>query len=163
MKRAIAHLVVVTALAPLVWAYSSSTSPAATTAPQTQPAQSVPTATQVPTSAATPTAAQTSAGLGSKWSGTWTDTSPDTSSGTFSLTWTQVGNNLTGTIAVHGTPCITSGTVTGTLNGTGITFGAVSGQVTITYTGSVSGTKMQGTYSAPTCGDATGNWTASQG
>ncbi len=107
-----------------------------------------------------PSAAATPVGLGGQWSGTWTDTSPDTSGGTFALTWTQTGNTLSGTINVVGAACLTAGNVTGTINGSAISFGAVSGQVTITYTGSIAGTKMQGTYDAPTCGNAKGNWSA---
>jgi hypothetical protein len=61
---------------------------------------------------------------------------------------------------VTGAGCLTNGTVTGTLNGSSITFGAVSGAVTITYSGAISGNTMQGTYDAPTCGNAKGNWSA---
>jgi len=110
-----------------------------------------------------PSEAPTAAGLAGVWNGTWQDTSPDTSSGTFAVTFTVVGNNLAGSIAVKGTPCLTSGTVTGMVNGSTISFGAVSGKVTITYDGSVSGSKMAGTYSAPTCGNAKGNWAATLG
>jgi hypothetical protein len=81
-------------------------------------------------------------------------------SGTFAVTLTQSGGQLSGTIIVRGTQCLTTGTVTGTTTGSTITFGAVSGQITITYNGSISGNKMQGTYSAPVCGKATGNWAA---
>jgi hypothetical protein len=109
-----------------------------------------------------PSEASTALGLGGPWSGTWQDTSPDTSSGTFAVTFTQTGNNLSGMITVKGTPCLTSGTVTGTITGGTISFGAVSGQVQITYDGSVSGTKMQGTYAAPACANAKGNWSATK-
>jgi hypothetical protein len=169
MKLSLLRWMAPAALAVLIGACSS----AATAAPPT-PAQSVLAATSaptgalpipsdVPTAADTPTAAATAPGLGGKWNGTWTDTSPDTSNGTFALTWTQNGSNLSGTITVAGTPCISAATVTGSLNGSAITFGAVSGRVTITYTGTIAGTKMSGTYSAPNCGNATGNWQATQG
>ena len=62
---------------------------------------------------------------------------------------------------LQGTPCLTGGTVTGTITGGAISFGAVSGQVTVTYDGSVSGNKMQGTY-ATGCGNAKGNWAATK-
>jgi hypothetical protein len=39
----------------------------------------------------------------------------------------------------------------------------VSGQVRITYDGSVSGSSMKGTYSAPACGNAKGDWSATIG
>jgi hypothetical protein len=109
-----------------------------------------------------PSVAPSALGLAGVWNGTWQDTSPDTSSGTFAVTFTEAGSALSGTIAVKGTPCLTSGTVTGTITGSTISFGAVSGQVTITYDGSVSGSKMQGTYAAPACGNAKGNWSATQ-
>jgi hypothetical protein len=102
-------------------------------------------------------------GLAGLWNGNWKDSSPDTSGGTFAVTFTQTGSNLSGTIAVKGAPCLTNGTVTGTITGSTISFGAVSGQVTITYNGSISGSGMQGTYDAPACGNAKGNWTAAKG
>ncbi len=150
---------------------SASTSPPATQAPQTvlaatatPAATPAPTAVSTPAPAATPTPAATPApaGLAGQWSGKWQDTSPDTGGGTFALTWTQSGNTLAGSITVHGAPCLTTGTVTGTLNGSAISFGAVSGQVKITYDGSYSGNTMQGTYSAPGCGNAKGNWSATK-
>ncbi len=116
-------------------------------------------ATATPVSSVAPSAL----GLNGPWNGTWQDTSPDTSNGSFAVTFVQAGNNLSGTITISGAGCITAGTVTGTVNGSTINFGAVSGQVQITYDGTVSGNKMQGTYSAPTCGNAKGNWSATQG
>jgi len=110
-----------------------------------------------------PSEAPTAFGLGGKWNGTWQDTSPDTSSGSFAVTFAQTDNNLSGTITVKGTPCLTSGTVTGTITGSTISFGAVSGQVRITYDGTISGGKMQGTYAAPACANAKGNWSATSG
>jgi hypothetical protein len=167
MKRSFLPFVALAALTPLFWACSSAAtaSPAATS----QPAQTVIAATATPAAAATatlaPSSAPTALGLGGKWSGTWTDTSPDSSSGTFSLTWAQTGSTLAGTIKVSGTPCLSGGTVTGTINGGTISFGAVSGQVKVTYDGSITGAgKMGGTYSASSaCASAKGNWTATQG
>jgi hypothetical protein len=167
MKRSLLSFVALAALTPLLWACSSAAtaSPAATS----QPVQTVLAATATPAPVATdttvPSAAPTALGLGGQWSGTWTDTSPDSSSGTFSLTWTQTGSTLAGTIKVDGTPCLTGGAVTGTINGSTISFGAVAGRVTITYDGSITGAgKMGGTYSASdACASAKGNWTATQG
>jgi hypothetical protein len=51
--------------------------------------------------------------------------------------------------------------VTGTINGSAISFGAVSGQVQVAYDGTVSGNKMQGTY-ATGCGNAKGTWAATK-
>jgi hypothetical protein len=171
MNRSLLRLLALAAAsAMLVGACSSSgatgSPPVVTEAPQTVlPATETPapTPTAAPTLASTPSSAPTALGLGGQWSGIWKDTSPDTSSGTFSLSWIQTGNNLAGSITVKGTPCLSGGTVTGTINGSSISFGAVSGQVKITYDGSISGNKMQGTYSAPTCGNAKGDWSATQG
>jgi hypothetical protein len=96
------------------------------------------------------------------WQGTWTETDPDSMGGDFTVTWTQTGNTVAGTIQVTGTPCITQGTVNGQLDGQAITFGAVQGERTIAYTGMVSTdlNSMSGTFDASTCGDAVGTWQA---
>jgi hypothetical protein len=53
--------------------------------------------------------------------------------------------------------------VSGTINGSTISFGAVSGTQTVVYDGSISGTTMTGTYTAPAaCVDAKGTWTATK-
>jgi hypothetical protein len=141
--------------------------PAASTPSPVPPSQGpIPPASAAPSAmeSSVPSEAPSVAGLGGHWTGSWTDTSPDTSSGGFDLTWTQDGSSLSGNITITGAACISTATVTGTLNGNTITFGAVSGQVQITYTGSVGAdmNSMQGTYSAPNCGDAQGNWSASR-
>jgi hypothetical protein len=134
--------------------------PVVTVAPATPTL--VPTPTETPSPSSTLTAPPSALGLAGSWNGTWKDTSPDTSSGTFTVAFVQTSNNLTGTIVVKGTPCLTNGTVTGTLTGGSIRFGAVSGLVTITYDGTISGGTMQGTYAAPACGQAKGNWSATK-
>jgi hypothetical protein len=109
------------------------------------------------------TAEPAAADLSGTWDGTWTDTSPDTSSGTFELVWQQDGSSLDGTITVHGTACLTDAGITGVLSGGQISFGAVEGQVTISYDGDVAGdgASMQGTYQASaSCANATGDWKA---
>jgi hypothetical protein len=170
MKRSLWHLIALAgASAMLLAACSSSTAttaPTATSAPLATatpvPPTLAPTATAAPSGTPTATAAPTAAGLAGAWNGSWHDTSPDTSSGTFVVTFTQTVGNLTGTIVVKGTPCLAGGTVTGTVSGSTISFGAVSGKVTITYSGTMSPGKMQGTYSAPACGNAKGTWSATQ-
>jgi hypothetical protein len=113
-----------------------------------------------------PTASQSTGGitgsdLSGTWTGIWTNNSPDHSTGSFELQWQQQGSVLSGTITIHGTPCLTDGTITGALNGKTITFGAVAGQVQVGYTGSVSGTTMSGTYTTA-CGNAVGTWQAAK-
>jgi hypothetical protein len=88
---------------------------------------------------------------------------PDQVGGSFVLTWTQSGNALSGGIVVKGTPCLSVAVVTGSVSGSTISFGAVSGKNTVVYNGTISGSTMQGTYIAPAaCVDAHGKWTATK-
>ena len=90
-----------------------------------------------------------------KLAGTWSGSYAGGYSGTFTLHWTQSGSRLKGTIALsnpHGTY-----NITGSVNGTGIKFGAVG--VGALYSGSVaaSGLSMSGRW---TSGPAKGTWKA---
>jgi hypothetical protein len=118
------------------------------------------------TAAATPTATAASTdaafGLGGIWGGEYVSTSTPGSTGTFILDWTQTGSALSGTISVTNTPCVSEGTITGTVEGSQITFGAVEGAYSIAYEGTVSGDSMSGTYSSPSCGNAAGTWQAAK-
>jgi hypothetical protein len=96
-------------------------------------------------------ATTTSSKLGGTWAGSYTGRY----AGTFTIHWTQTRSRLNGTIALsnpHGTY-----TITGSVNGTGIKFGAVG--VGALYSGSVSasGTSMSGNW---TSGPAKGSWKA---
>ena len=166
MKHSILRLIALTAALALLLAACGTTGATPSPAPTATATATVPLVlptvapTLTPSSTPAPSEAPTALGVTGLWSGTWQDTSPDTLSGTFAVTLAQTGSQLSGTIIVSGTRCLTSGTVTGTTTGSTINFGAVSGQITITYKGSISGNRMQGTYSAPDCGNATGNWVA---
>lgn len=87
--------------------------------------------------------------LAGKWSGHY----GGAFSGTFKLQWTQSGSKLHGTIRLSNP----GGTydVSGSVRGKSIKFGAVS--VGATYTGSVSGKTMSGSYKTPGGG---GKWSA---
>ena len=76
--------------------------------------------------------------------GTWSGQYSGGYNGTFTLHWTQSGSKLTGTIKLSQP----SGTfnVNGSVHGSAISFGAVSAGAT--YTGSVSGKSMSGSYRA---------------
>jgi hypothetical protein len=87
--------------------------------------------------------------LAGRWSGTY----GGAFSGTFRLQWKQSGSKLTGSIALSN-PKGTYG-ITGSVHGRAIKFGAVGAGAT--YTGSVSGTKMSGSYKSPQGG---GTWSA---
>lgn len=96
------------------------------------------------------------------WDGTWTSTSDPGVDGTFHIDFTRSGAVLNGSISITDTPCITTGTITGTLDGDNIEFGAVQGTQNIAYTGTISGSSMSGTYAAPQCGNGTGDWEATK-
>ena len=86
-------------------------------------------------------------------SGKWAGRYAGTFSGTFTLNWLQNGSKLHGTITLS-----TSGTVpvNGTVEGDSIKFGTV-GSTAVTYTGTVSGNSMSGSYDTPSGG---GHWSA---
>lgn len=101
-------------------------------------------------------AASTPAPTGTDLSGTWKGSYSGSFSGTFTLQWTQDGSKLTGTIdlSTDGTPDI-NGSVTGNT----IQFGTV-GSSAITYTGTVNGDSMSGSYKVG--GSAGGSWNATK-
>jgi len=113
-----------------------------------------PTSSAPQTSAAPATTAATTAAAG--LSGSWSGQYSGAFTGTFQLSWQQTGSNLSGTITLS-----TSGTVplTGAVNGSKISFGTV-GSAAITYSGTVSGNSMSGTYQIN--GAAGGPWSATK-
>ena len=86
-------------------------------------------------------------------SGTWSGQYSGGYNGTFTLHWTQSGSQLTGTIKLS-QPSGTFG-INGSVRGSAISFGAVDAGAT--YTGSVSGKSMSGSYKALPSG---GSWSA---
>jgi hypothetical protein len=128
------------------------------TASPSETASPSPTSTMADVVTPTPILA-TLGSLTGAWKGTWTNTTPQTAVGTFVLTWAQQGNMLFGAIGVTGSNCITAGNVTGNVDGSKISFGAVEGGTSIQYEGVVSGTIMTGTYRSE-CGNSSGTWTA---
>jgi len=98
-------------------------------------------------------AALGAAGSSSSVAGTWSGKYNGAFSGTFTLHWKLTRSKLTGSIDLskpHGTYGIT-----GSVDGSAIKFGAVGAGAT--YTGSVSGKSMSGTYMTPRGG---GRWSA---
>lgn len=122
---------------------SSSTTTSATTA-------STAAATTTTTSRA---AASSESGLSGQWKGQYNGAY----NGTFVLNWQQSGSSLAGKITISAP--LSTLKVNGTLHGSSITFGTV-GSLAITYTGTVSGTSMSGSYSTPGGG---GSWSATKG
>ena len=95
-------------------------------------------------------------------SGKWLGSYSGAFSGTFNLTWQQSGQNLSGTITVSGLGNAPT-SIHGTVKGTSISFGTV-GSESITYSGSVSGKSMSGTWQIQAGGRTMGggSWKASQ-
>jgi hypothetical protein len=101
------------------------------------------------------TAAATNGSLaGNSLTGTWSGTYSGDYHGTFTLHWTQSNSRLTGTINLSN---VGRTNITGTVRGSTIRFGTVGNANAITYSGSVSGTSMSGTYKT---GGAGGSWRA---
>jgi hypothetical protein len=108
-----------------------------------------------PTTAApvTTTSAPASVDLSGSWSGKYSGAF----TGTFQLSWQQTGSKLSGTITLSTQPGSLS--LNGTVTGSQISFGTV-GSEAITYSGSVSGNSMSGTYQV--AGQAGGPWSATK-
>lgn len=139
----------VSALAVTAVACSSNNQTTATQSSATTPAATTPTATAQ--------ASSTSAVAGDL-SGTWSGKYSGDYHGTFTLTWQQSGSKLSGTIEL---PSLGGSLpVNGTLEGDTISFGTVGSQE-ITYSGSVSGSSMSGTWQLGG-GAGGGSWSASK-
>ena len=101
------------------------------------------------------TAAATNGRLaGGSLTGTWSGTYRGAYHGTFTLHWTQSGSRLTGTIKLSS---VGRTNITGSVRGSTIRFGTVGNANAITYSGSVSGKSMSGTYKT---GGVGGSWSA---
>lgn len=79
------------------------------------------------------------------------------------MTFQVAGSRLSGPIHINNSTCVSDGTVTGTVSGSRINFGAVRAAQQISFTGVLSGDTLSGTYSAPSCGGEKGTWTATRG
>ena len=104
-------------------------------------------------SGATALAAPSSPTARSSLAGTWSGHYGGAYSGTFTLHWTQSGPRLIGSIALS-KPAGTF-SITGSVRGNAIKFGAVGAGAT--YTGTVSGRSMSGNYTTALGG---GTWGA---
>ena len=108
---------------------------------------------------ASPSPKPTQGRIAGTWNGTWAGVTYPTTAGAFTVVFAQSGNQLTGSITISGTPCLTGGSISGTVSGDVIAFGAVQGEVTVLYDGAISGDTMAGTWSTD-CGNAVGTWQA---
>ena len=94
---------------------------------------------------------------GGSLTGTWSGTYRGAYHGTFTLHWTQSKSRLTGTIKLSS---VGRTNITGSVRGSTIRFGTVGNANAITYSGSVSGNSMSGTYQVANGGS--GSWSASK-
>jgi hypothetical protein len=105
----------------------------------TGPAETAPTG---PTAATGPTGAGVIMG---SWTGTWgIEGLPD--AGTFSMEITPTTDGFEGVIEIRSSECVSGGTVAMGLEGDRITFGVVDAEHEISFTGTVAGDRMSGTW-----------------
>lgn len=103
-----------------------------------------------------PSAPKATSALSGRWSGHYSGAYL----GTFKLSWHQSGSHLHGRITISNPESTLP--INGTVNGTAITFGTV-GSTAITYTGTVSGNSMSGSYKVQGANGSTGGpWSASK-
>jgi len=127
---------------------SAASTPAGGTEATTAPSSSSFEATGSPVSSST---------VDGKWNGSYQPNGGG--SGDFSVTFTQTGSSLDGTLSIS-VACLDGAKVTGKVNGDSIDFGSVQGQCTVDYKGTIKGDQMSGTYGL---GQGTaGTWTASK-
>ncbi len=142
-----------------VVALGCSSSKKATTTNTTAPANTAASASTASTGTAdsSTTAPQASGDLSGTWSGNYSGAF----SGTFTLTWQQTGSNLSGTIKISGLGDVPTN-IDGSVQGSSIRFGTVHGEE-VTYTGSVSGSSMSGSWQIQVPGHTVqGSWNASK-
>ncbi len=129
---------------------STTTSPpvGGTGSPSSAPSSSSVTSTGSPVSSST---------VDGKWNGSYSPNGGG--SGDFSVTFTQTGASLDGTLSIA-VSCLNGAKVTGKVTGNSIQFGSVQGQCSVDYKGTISGAQMSGTYGLG-AGTA-GTWKASK-
>jgi hypothetical protein len=149
--RSALGLVPAAALAVTLAACSSS----ASTAPPTTKHQAT-----TPAAVAQATSAPASAPAASALSGTWHGQYSGSYQGTFVLHWNQAASKLSGHIHISN-PASTM-LIHGSVAGGSIRFGTV-GSYAITYSGTVSGGSMSGTYHVANGNAGGGPWSASKG
>ena len=101
--------------------------------------------------------------LSGSWSGSWASTRYPIQGG-FQMDLAQTPGGFEGHIFISGSDCVSGGTITGTVTGKHVAFGVVqSSGKKVSYTGTLSGSRMSGAFSSPSCGGDAGNWKATKG
>lgn len=114
----------------------------------------------VPTASPAPTPPPGSDVAGT-WTGTWANTSPDTSSGALTLVLEQAGPDLTGTLRMDDSICVTEQVLSGTnVDGRIALQNSLRDEVELE--GALTGSTMSGTFSM-SCDNASGTWSVSRG
>ena len=153
-RRLVLGMTAAAALAMTLAACSSSGS----NTPQVTATQSAKAKSAAIPATSAPAQAAAASGLSGKWRGRYSGAYQ----GHFLLRWHQSGSRLTGTIALS-TPARGTVPIHGTVQGSTIKFGTV-GSEDITYSGSVSGGSMSGTWQikGPSGAAGGGPWSASR-
>jgi hypothetical protein len=144
-----------TAVLAVTLAACSSSSSSTTHVTSQQRVSAAPSAVSPASSSPAPAAAPAAGDLSGKWSGQYSGSYQ----GTFLLHWLQSGSKLKGSIQLSNPG--TSLPINGSVVGNSIRFGTV-GSYGITYTGTVSGSSMSGTYQVANGNGSGGNWNASK-
>lgn len=92
------------------------------------------------------------------WDGKWSSTSDPGFGGEAHIVFTQNGNDLAGEIDVGIRRASPTARSPERCPGTRSSFGAVQAEQSVSYTGTLSGSTISGTYSAPDCGNGAGTW-----
>jgi hypothetical protein len=152
--RQLALAMTATAALAMTLAACSSSSSTGTQVTATQSAK----ATAAAPATTAPAQAAANSGLPGKWRGQYSGAYQ----GHFVLRWHQSGSRLNGTITLS-TPARGTVPIHGTVQGSTIKFGTV-GSEAITYSGSVSGSSMSGTWQikGPNGAAGGGPWSASR-
>lgn len=106
----------------------------------------------------------TSLNLTGTWSGNWSSSVTTSDTGSLSSTLTQTGTLISGTVDVTGSPCFTSGSVSGKITDGTVTFTVTSGQSSVAYSAAnATSISMNGQYvvknTGTLCDGDTGDFT----
>ena len=154
-------------LAPTTTADANTTEPPPSASAPPSPsrsssASSSPPATPSPRIQANGGPAAASLDITGAWTGSYQSATSAGPQVYFTVTFVPTGSDITGSIMIAG-HCVNRGTITGQLDGTRITFGAIKAAETITFDGTLAADSMTGKYQfGAGCGDDSGTWTATR-